>query len=95
MQFFQFASAQRFCFNLHRSEKIDPSKRCSVMTKFNQCPNCGKLPKGGFVFGDSGVMNIYECECGTLYCYQCGDQRCPNCGSKKRKEAGKCYKPKG
>jgi hypothetical protein len=65
------------------------------MTKFNQCPNCGKLPKGGFVFGDSGVMNIYECECGTLYCYQCGDQRCPNCGSKKRKEAGKCYKPKG
>jgi len=65
------------------------------MTKFNHCPNCGKLPKGGIVFGDFGEMNIYECECGTLYCYQCGDQRCPNCGSKKRKEAGKCYKPKG
>jgi hypothetical protein len=60
------------------------------MTKFNHCPNCGKMPKGGFL--GSNVMNIYECECGTLYCYMCGDQRCPNCGSKKRKEAGKCYK---
>jgi uncharacterized Zn finger protein (UPF0148 family) len=59
------------------------------MTKFNHCPNCGKMP--GFLAG--GVMTIYECKaCETLYCYQCGDKRCPNCGNKERKEAGKCYK---
>ena len=61
------------------------------MTKFNHCPNCGKMPKGGFL--GMSVMSIYECGgCETLYCHMCGDQRCPNCGSKKRKEAGKCYK---
>ena len=60
------------------------------MTKFNQCPNCGRKIAGLMV----SSVNIYECrECGTCYCSgnQCGGsaKRCPDCGSKSRKKAGR------
>ena len=62
------------------------------MTHFNHCPNCGRLPESGLF--SSGVMKIYECRCGTLYCrgLRCGGSRCPNCGSRERKEAGICHR---
>lgn len=64
------------------------------MTKFNQCPNCGKGAKLGF-FGTTPTT-VYECaKCASVYCSregECGGKRCPDCGSDKRKEVGKCYK---
>jgi len=57
------------------------------MTKFNQCPNCGKKPTSG------AYMKIYKCnKCGKLYCHMCGGDYCPDCGSKERREIGEVWR---
>ena len=54
-------------------------------TKFNKCPNCGRLSAGA-VFN---TFYIYECKkCGRHYCSDCGGDRCPDCASKDKREAG-------
>jgi len=59
------------------------------MTKFNQCPNCGKRPTKGFFGGNS--MDIYECKvCGSKHCGKYCGERCPNCGNTKRGKIGYC-----
>lgn len=59
------------------------------MTRFNQCPNCGKRPTPGLLGSTS--TDVYECrECETRFCYaNCGN-RCPNCGSKDKRKIGTC-----
>ena len=61
------------------------------MTKFNQCPNCGRTPSSGFF--DGSWFTIYACaKCGSCYCHDCGGERCPDCGSKERTKAGEVHR---